>query len=93
MKKPKKNVESKIEELKLERSEIMKEVLHKIPRNITLEELRVAFIEHVLKLNNYNRTTTALELGINYTSIMAMIKRGYIKAKRPRAGRPKDETD
>lgn len=93
MKKPKKNIDLKIEELKLERLEQMKELLEKFPRNITLEELRIAYIEHVLKLNNYNRTTTALELGINYTSIMAMIKRGYIKAKRPRSGRPKDEAD
>jgi transcriptional regulator with PAS, ATPase and Fis domain len=90
MKKPKKNINLKIEELKMERIDQMKEVLHKLPRDITLEELRIAFIEHILKLNNHNRTATALELGVNYTSIMAMIRRGYIKAKRPRAGRPKD---
>lgn len=62
-----------------------------IPRGTTIEQLRVEYIEQILKLNKHNRTKTAIELGINYTTLMAMIKRGYIKTKPLRVWRYKDD--
>jgi len=86
-----KEFERQAEELRKARNEVMLKLLQKMPRNITLNDLKYAFIEHVVILNNYNRTMAAAELGINYTTIMGMIKRGEIIGKKPKKGRPKEE--
>jgi transcriptional regulator with PAS, ATPase and Fis domain len=79
------------EQLQIEKIEEMKKILHRIPRNITVNELRLAYIEHVMELHEYNRTSAAAELGLNYTTIMAMIRRGEIRGGRSVRGRPKNE--
>lgn len=93
MSKKKTQTELEKAELDLQHKKIeeLKRVLHFIPRNITMNELRIAYIEHVMELNNYNRTMASAELGINFTTIMRMILRGEIKGKKLGPGRPKNE--
>jgi len=85
------NFETKEDELRKLRNEAVKKVVQKIPRNTTLSELKIAYINHVMTLNDHNRTLTALELGLNYTTIMGLLKRGEIKSKKPKTGRPRTD--
>ena len=70
------------------RALILKSVLQELPAGLTVEDVKYAFIECVLERNSWNRTATAIELGLNYSTIMAMIKDGYISGGRRATGRP-----
>lgn len=68
------------------------EALNHIPRNTTVAELRIAYINHVMKLSGENRTYAANELGLNYTTIMGMIRRGDITYESRNKGRPSNSS-
>lgn len=70
------------------RSAILKTVLKQLPAGLTVEDVKYAFIECVLERNQWNRTCTAIELGLNYSTVMAMIKDGYISGGVRATGRP-----
>lgn len=53
------------------------DVVSKIPRNTTSEELKACFIEHVINANGGNRTQSSIELGIPYRTLTHLIYRRY----------------
>lgn len=74
--------------VKKARLSVLKGALKHFPSGLTVEDVKYAFIEAVLERNEWNRTATAKEVGINYSTIMGMIKDGFISGGTRATGRP-----
>jgi len=53
--------------------ETIKRVVSHLPRGVTLHDLKVMFIEHILECNSYVKTSAARELGVNYKALVAFL--------------------
>jgi hypothetical protein len=81
------------EALKLRRTKIetAKDVIKHMPRGLTLHDMKVVFIEHILQCNSYVKTSTARELDVNYGTLISFIHGpGFVPDFPPerRRGRP-----
>jgi transcriptional regulator with PAS, ATPase and Fis domain len=63
-------------QLKLTNARIIatRDALKYVPRGVTLDQIRVCFIEHVLDSNEGNRTQTAQELAVNYSTLTTFLR-------------------
>jgi hypothetical protein len=66
----------------------MKEALKAVPRGITLNQLKCGYIEHVLEVNEGNRSRSAKELNINYTSFVNFLNGSGLEVTPVKRGRP-----
>jgi hypothetical protein len=78
-------------QLKLTNARIIaaRDALKYVPRGVTLDQIRVCYIEHVLASNEGNRTHTAQELDVNYSTLTTFLRgEGKVDIK-PGRGRPR----
>jgi transcriptional regulator with GAF, ATPase, and Fis domain len=73
------------------RMDIVRSVVKQLPVGVTLNDLKYAFIERVLERQVWNRTAAANELGLNYSTVMTMIRSGLVATGVRRNGRPPDK--
>lgn len=56
------------------RQNALRNVIQLIPRGITLDELKVAYIDHVLALNGGVKTNAAIDLGVKYGTLVRFLR-------------------
>ena len=74
--------------VKKAKMEILRGIIKQFPSGVTVDDVKYTFIETVLERNSWNRTATAIEIGINYSTVMGMIKDGLVNSGARANGRP-----
>ena len=74
----------------MQKINLAREYLRGIPRGISLEQLKLAYIDHVLEVNDQNRSAAAREMDLPYQTLIGFLRGEHDYTFKPaKKGRPR----